>query len=373
MFEVILSSIIIVSITTFILLYLFHRRVIWWEIVGLLVISIIVSLLFRWVLVSDLTKDYEYWGTRFEKVEYYEEWDEYINKTCTETYSCGTADKPQTCTRTYDCSYIQNHPERWIKIDNIGYTYNTTKEDYDRLLLKMNNSTFHNMKRNYHNIDGNMYYTVWDRDTSNYECITSMHRYINKTQVVKNIYNYPKVETIDINDYQLFSYPPIETHYQRKLLGYNDSLAEHKLQILNGELGHKKQVKVFILIYKNQSIEAGYHQRDLWAGGNKNEFIITINIDNNNKPTWVFPFSWSEKETPKIKIRDYILSQDTLAIIPIIDYTYKQIDKYYERKSFSDFDYLQVELNIFQLFWIILLTTIINIILSIYIILNRFE
>lgn len=372
MFEVIISSVIITVITLVLLLTFFKSKIVWWEILLLLVMSVLVAMIFRYFAVDSLTKDTEYWGTRFERVEYHERWNEYIYQTCTRTCCCDS--KGNNCsTETYDCSYVQNHPAKWIKVDHLGRNHYTSKGEYNRLKTKNGNNQFTDMRRDYHTVDGDMYYTLWNKDTATYECITTEHTYENKTQAVPNVFEYADVDSSDIETYQLFEYPRIYKHNQRSLLGYTDKKASKLLQILNGNLGNKKQVKVFILVYNNQPMEAANLQEALWKGGNKNEFIIPISIDDNSKPIWCLPFSWCEKELAKVNIRDYVLEQDKLNLSDIVRYSHKQIKKNYKRKEFADFDYLEVKLTTNQYIWNIIISLILNFGLSMFVIHNAFR
>jgi hypothetical protein len=379
MFEVLISAFSVTVLTTVILLTFFKSKVVWWEILILIAASLLVAVIFRYIAVSNLTKDIEYWGTRFERVEYYEAWDEEVP--CTHSYDCmcsTDSDGNKCCCMTcYRHSYdVDHHPEKWYKIDHLGNKFGISEKEYLRLKSKMDNNQFKDLHRDYHSIDGDMYYTLWNKKMEDYECISTEHSYENKTQAVPNVFNYPEVDTFDLATYKLFDYhkPTGKSrYYQKHLLGYNDNEAEHLLQILNGELGNKKQVKTFILVYKNQPLEVSNLQEAYWKGGNKNEVVITINIDDNEKPTWCRVFSWSEKEDFKINIRDYVISQEKLDLKKIVNFSSAEISKNFVRKEFSDFEYLEVKLSTSQLIWSIVLSIFINIGVGIFIILNQYE
>jgi hypothetical protein len=374
MVEVLFGAIGVTAATTAILFLFFKDKVLWWEIALLLAVSLITGASFKWIATSNLTKDYEYWGTRFERVEYYEEWDEWIEETCSEECCCD-AEGNGCSTTYYDCSYRDYHSEYYLKVDHLGNKYNITKEEYLRLKAKMGNSTFKDMNRDYYRIDGNMYFTTWNRKMEDYECISTIHEYENKTQAVKNVFNFPDVDSTDIETYGLFEYPKAtgkSRFYQRNILGFNDPSAEHKLQIVNGELGCQKQVRVYVLVYKNKpSIQTSHLQQAYWKGGNKNEVVITVNIDDNHKPTWANVFSWSEREDFKVHIRDFILSQEKLNLDEIVDHSHKELKQNFVRKNFSEFDYLEVKLKPNQLMWSVVVSIIINFIVSIFIVLNE--
>jgi len=374
MFEVLIAAFIVTTITTIILFLFFKNEVLWWEIALLLVASLLTGACFKWVATANLTKDYEYWGTRFERVEYYEDWDEWIEQTCSETCCCD-AEGNNCQTTYYDCSYREYHSEYWVKVDHLGNRYNISEAEYIRLKRKMGNSSFKDMHRDYYTDDGDMYYTTWNRKMEDYECISTVHTYENKTQAVKNVFNFPEVDSIDVSEYKLFEYPEPSGRsrfYQRNLLGYKDTKAEHKLQILNGNLGNTKQLKVFILVWQNQpSMQTAALQEAYWKGGNKNEVIISMNIDDDHKPTWCKVFSWSEREDFKIHIRDYVMDQERLNMSSIVDYAHGELNKNFSRKEFSDFDYLEVKLQPNQLVLSFLVSIIINLIGAIIVIKNE--
>jgi hypothetical protein len=376
MFEVLLGAIGVTAAATAILFLFFKSKVVWWEIVALLVVSLITGASFKWIATANLTKDYEYWGTRFERVEYYEEWDEWIEQTCSETCCCD-AEGNNCVTTYYDCSYRDYHGEYYRKVDHLGNTHSISKEEYLRLKKKMGNTHFKDMHRDYHRIDGDMHYTTWNKKMEDYECISTTHTYENKTQAVQNVFNFPDVDTMDVETYGLFEYPPTSgksRYYQRNILGFSDPVAEHKLQILNGNLGNSKQLKVFILVFKNQPSHDVYHlQEAYWKGGNKNEVTISMNIDDDGKPTWANVYSWSEQENFKVHIRDFILNQEKLNLSKIVDFSYDELKANFVRKQFSDFDYLEVKLKPNQLMWSIIVSIIMNILASIFIVLNPYE
>jgi len=375
MFEVLLSALVISLLTTIILYTFFRREVVWFEIVGLIALSLLSSSVYRWAVTSNMTKDYEYWGTRFERVEYYEEWDEWIEQTCSETCCCD-AEGNNCQTTYYDCSYREYHPERFVKVDHLGNRFDISKQEYLRLKEKMANSSFRDLNRDYYRIDGDMYYTTWNRELKDYECITTQHTYENKTQAVPNVFNYQEVDSFDIATYNLFEYPTFtgrSMYFQKNILGYNDPKAEHMMQILNGELGHTKQVKTFILVFKDKPLQAASLQESYWNGGNKNEVVITINIDSTGKPTWCVPFSWSEKENFKIAIRDFVLEQDKLDLNAVAGFAFQEIKQKFVRKEFSDFDYLEVELSTSQMIWNIVISIIINVFTAFFIVANNIK
>jgi len=106
----IFGAIFIPIIVAIVLFAFFKHRTMWWEVLIPLVASIIFILISKWVAISSLTSDTEYWNDVITEARYYEEWDEWIDQTCE---TCTTDnDGNQDCT-TYDCSYRDYHGAYW--------------------------------------------------------------------------------------------------------------------------------------------------------------------------------------------------------------------------------------------------------------------
>ena len=100
-------------ITCLILLFGFRQFTAWWEYLVVLLPSILLSSALYFGLLEIQETDTEYLGYYVSKVEYYEDWDEWVHQTCTRTW---TDSKGNTHTETYDCSHSVYHPEYWQMI-----------------------------------------------------------------------------------------------------------------------------------------------------------------------------------------------------------------------------------------------------------------
>ena len=98
------------------LLFFFKKEVVWWEYALIILIPVLVHISTKAIMVACNTTDVEYLGDYITKVRHYDEWDEWIHRTCTRTRKVGD----RTVTETYDCSYRQYHPERWSYFDQNG-------------------------------------------------------------------------------------------------------------------------------------------------------------------------------------------------------------------------------------------------------------
>lgn len=89
----------------------FKHKTTWWEFAIPFAVSLVLIATFKACSVKTQTDAVEYWSGYVTHANYYEEWNEYIHRTCTR--SCG-----KNCTTTYDCSYVETHYAYWEMLDN---------------------------------------------------------------------------------------------------------------------------------------------------------------------------------------------------------------------------------------------------------------
>lgn len=65
------------------LLIFFRKQVTWFEYIGLIVLSILFTLMFKSIFISINGSDTEYWGSYMTKIRHYDDWDEWVYRTCT--------------------------------------------------------------------------------------------------------------------------------------------------------------------------------------------------------------------------------------------------------------------------------------------------
>lgn len=373
---ILFSTLLVPLLAVLILLIWFKETSLWWHYLLPFASAIVVSLIFKVSIETAATSDTEYWSGTIVNTAYYEAWNEYIHKECSEDYDCGKDKDGNTirCTRYYDCSYVEYHSPYWTVTDNNGITINVAKSVYDRLVKKFGNNNFVELNRNYHTQDGDMYLSTWPRTDETLECMVTQHNYKNRVQASRDIFNFPEVDTSDIKIYGLYDYPEITGYYdQVNLLGSyeNKNFFNHKLEILNAKLGAKKQVKTFMLLFRNKPIEAALKQESYWKGGNKNELVVCIGLDNESNVKWAHVFSWTENQIVKINIRTNIEQQEKFNLSQTIDYMYTEIDNNFIRKKFKDFNYLTIEPTSGELIWAFIVTIIVNVIIMWVIIVNE--
>lgn len=382
-------ALLIPVVTAFVLYQFFGHKTAWWEFAIPFAASIILVLIMKFATELSQTSDTEYWGEPLKEAIYSEPWDEEVPcrhpKYCERYNSCKSRDSKGNCQggyEEYQCGYqhaydVDYHSEYWEVTTVSGNSSYVSQAEFNRLVNKWGNKAFVDKHRDYHSIDGDWYVSTCPNDDSKIECFVTEHTYENRVQASHSVFNYPEVEEKDVAFYGLYDYPAITERYKQvSILGSGDSSqrrAENKMQILNAKLGPKKQAKVFILIFKNKSDDVAYHQECYWKGGNKNEFVVCIGIDNNNNVKWCRPFSFTEVQEVKIETRNYVQEMGQLNLANLADFLYKEIDTKFQRKHFREFSYLTVEPKTWHVVLTFVLTIIINVGLSMWIITNEHD
>jgi hypothetical protein len=399
-------ALLIPLITAVILKLKFEHQTLWWEFLvpfGVSVVLILVAKLGFGVL---QTRDTEWWGNYVTQAEYFEDWSEWVDRTCSRE-NCSGSGEDRTCTTEYyDCSYEDHHPPRLVLTDNSGVEhslsvpYDDCEEEEKRLILgwekftrsgncgspkfdelsaAWDNSTFVDLRRNAHDDDGDKYVSKWNQADDTLEPVFTKHTYENRVQASDSVFNFQDVHEDDIATYRLVSYPEFG-----KIVGYNAPVilgANHPqkeeaskfLNLWNAKLGVGKEVRMLVILFDEQPYEAAFLQESLWKGGNKNEFIVTVGMGPNHTVQWGHVISWTEEDALKINVRNWIGDKkgEALDLVALADYTTAEVMQHFERKEFSDFDYLTVAPPMWAVLLTFLLTLLVNAGLSAWIVANE--
>jgi hypothetical protein len=382
---VIYFSFVIPVIITIILLVFFKHKTQWWEVGILMGFSVLFVLFCKWICVSSLTSDTEWLGGYVTDVRYYEPWDEEVPcrheipcshvKTCTDdngkSYDCGYEHSNDGYYHAYDVDY---HSEYWEAVTTLG-DYGISESRYEQLVKQFGTGKhFVDMNRDFHSIDGDQYRCDWGGQDGTLEPVAKPHTYENRPMVSNSIYKYDEVDTFDIKEYKPFEYPEITNLWRQDvLLGINNPKLEQRLQVLNSRLGKSKQIRIFLLVFRNQTREAGFVQERYWQGGNKNELIVCVNLYQANKVTWGHVISWTDETAVKVKIKHKIEDNKDVTLDQIVDTVEESINTDWVRKPFHDFDYLNIEPTTTQVVWTLLLTLFVDVGIAVWIIMNEHE
>lgn len=372
---VILFALLIPVIVAGVLWYFFERETLWWEFFVPFLVSIVMVVGMKALVEDAFVSSDEYWGSFVDRVEYYEEWDEWIDQTCTRECCCDS--KGQNCsTETYDCSYRRDHPAEWVLVNTIGERISISKNEYERLKNKLGNNKFVDMNRDYYRIDGDMYLSVWDRDSLRAVPVTTLHTYENRVKASDaSVFHFDDLDQEDVVRYGLKDYPPIKDHYKMDaVLGDSSSdatRANTKLKYINGALGHKKEVCVLLLVFKNQPLEAGFKQEAYWKGANMNEFVICVGINDDREVQWGKVISWTTNEKLKIDVTNLLNQQDKLNLCSIVDQVYPMVQESFKRRDFKEFNYLTVEPPLWAIVTTYLFVILVNVGISAWVVGNE--
>lgn len=124
----------------------------------------------------------------------------------------------------------------------------------------------------------------------------------------------------------------------------NSEQANNILKEFNCRNGSTKQLKFYILLYSGVPPETALDQKTYWKGGNKNEFVLCVGIDN-AKISWIRHFCWSPdgyagNDEIGIEMRDMI--GEPSDIVNIAENLISKSGRW-KRKSFKEFEYLTVK------------------------------
>lgn len=360
------------------LLIFFRNQVTWFEYIGLIIISMLFTLMFRGIFVSINESDTEYWGGYMTKIRHYDDWDEWVHRTCTRKVLKGY-DKdgnPEYDEEEYDCSYRDYHPERWTYTDNYGSEhYFWDKEEFDRAMAELGypKMVFVDMHRHYYTKDGDAQDYYWDGTFENSRTLTTWHTYTNKVIASRSIFRFEDIDKEKAKELGLFEYPEIQDYDQKSLLGVRlDRLTMKKIKYLNGTFGSKYQFRIYILVFKDKPLVISEQQKSYWQGGNKNEFILCLGYNTKtHKIDWCNPFSWCDSPKLEVATKRYFREHPNLNLMGYCKWLEKNINLW-KRKEFKDFDYIDVEMSDGQTTTLFIIILLLDIGMSIFLIGNDY-
>ena len=359
------------------LLIFFRKQVTWFEYIGLIVLSILFTLLFKAVFISINESDTEYWGSYMTKIRHYDDWDEWVHRTCTRTVHDGYDKDGHEITHEeeYDCSYRDYHPERWTYTDNYGhedYFYN--KKDFDRAMAELGypQMVFVDMHRHYYTKDGDAQDYYYDGTPQHVRALVWKNTFQNKILASHSIFKFEDIDDEEADSLGLYRYPNVEDHDQAVILGFRAGKEVHKqYKYINSIYGAKKQFRIYVLVFRNKPIEISEKQKSYWQGGNKNEFVLCLGY-NTKKGTidWCNPFSWCDKPELEVATKRYFREHPRMDLSKYPVWLEKHINLWH-RKQFSDFDYIKNEMTKGQSIALLIIILILDIFASIFLIGNE--
>lgn len=362
------------------LLIFFKKHTVWWEYLILIIPSLLFTLGTKEIMIKANTTDTEYYGGYIVKIRHYDEWDEWIKRTCTRQVPVGKDKDGNTIYKEekYDCSYRQYHPEYWVYVTNLSnFEYSLDKKLFEYIKKRFNSPmVFVDMHRNYYRIDGDAQDYFWSGTRETIYTVTEEHWYENKIKASNSIFKFEEISKKEAKELNLYDYPNINNLDQNPILSKNlfiNSDEIESIKYVNGYYGKLKEFRCFILLFNStDGINKAYQQQSYWQGGNKNELIICFGIKPDRTVDWCYAFSWEDSQEMAITIMNLYRNNEKLNINILSNQIIENLDKW-KRKDFDDFKYIKVELTKGQYILLFILTLLINVGICFFILMNEYE
>ena len=313
---IVFGSLIVVVIVTAIFYFRNPKEYKWWEFAIPLVIT--TGLIFgaKAIIDHQSVMFTEYWGETITAVYEEEPWNEWIHKTCTESYPCGTDSDGNTkyCTRTYDCSYQADYGPKWYCKTNLGNRYSMSENYHDELVALFGTGKNIIKTRKNHSArsravsskgtkfagttvgrTSDVYETKWPQSEVTRKGVFTKHRYENRIKASDlSVFNIPVVTEVEADSMGLFEYPETWDKYTSPVILGGDVSEETQdvFRRLNAKFGPTNQLRLWILVFEDKPAITATYQENYWVKGNKNELVICIG-KKGNEIQWSHSFSWA--------------------------------------------------------------------------------
>ena len=304
----------------------------------------------------------EYWVNYATAAAYFEPWNELV--TYYVEVDDGTDSEGNHHSHMESRTRVDYHPAQWSMSDNQGTSYGIDQNFYEMLRVRWGNTTFVNMHRHYHTINGNQYYTSWNNIRKDIEVINSTHHYINKVAVSKSVFNFKDFSDKEVIAQRLIKYPECSMSDMPHILGAKTSqwvTANDNLAKFNATVGATHKIKIWVLVYKNEPEDIAFAQQSYWKNGNMNEFVICLGIDDKETLQWVDTFSWTPNMDLLVKSKNDMGANvgKKLDLQGVVNYTESDIVHQWQKRNFKkDFAYISVDLPLWATIISIVLTVL---------------
>lgn len=314
-------------------------------------------------LMRHLGKDTEYLSGYVVMVRRYYEWTERVEYTETRTDSQG---KQYTERKV---RYV-HHPEEFDWVLNTGVVEGIISSTYYQLVRTWNNPTEY-FETNHSNCvaGGGGESCEWDMIETTMVTQTYTHRYTNPLDRSNSIFRYEEINKEKAVQLGLYEYPGIKNGMQEPIVGLNiaTSSDQRRFQILNARNGMEHQIHIFVLLYPETSdCLITDKQRAYWHGGNKNEFVVCIGTDyeqkneitkQQNNIKWLRAFSWMDEPRMQVALENHALDliDKPLDLQELAQWLEDNLHLW-KRKQWSDFRYIHNPMVWWQLLILYIVT-----------------
>ena len=346
----------------------FRKELVWWEYLVVFFSPLLFIILSTIVIKNNIPESTTTTNWYSTDAVYTEHWNEYIHKTCTESYACGSyttgsgktrSTHTKYCTRTYDCSYVDDHPAQWELNFSGGQSLNISPSEFEAKCGLWGTKKFVEMNRHFHTVDGDRYACAWDNKPEHVSTYTVPTKYENRLLVTKNIFGFRKVDSAEIARYGLPKEPSDEFSATTEFQFTNGPLitqqAYRELYETNGIFGSTKKMTLQMVTFQDKPSDVCDVLESYWFGGKKNEVTLCVNLRGKEVGN-VKVITWAKDNLFKIQIRDSIAGMkvfDSYAAAKVLSgYSMKA----YQLRDFKEFEYIELEVELktwhYVLIWI---------------------
>ena len=185
----------------------------------------------------------------------------------------------------------------------------------------------------------------------------------------------------EVKQYGLFKYPTFYGGYEVQTIidatGRYWKVPDKRFSYVNGILGPKRFLRIWVLIFRDQPREAMHYQEGYWYNGNKNEFIICIGADKAGNINWGGVISWTEVEELKVEFRDYVENKmgkvTDESLLELAAVAERELGKRYVKPEFTDkFHHLAIRPSTTSMVVVAFIIVIINGLVAWWVVKNDF-
>ena len=302
---------------------MFWPRTLNWQEVGLNVVIAACGVIFLWEMGKIAqTKDIEIWnGEVLSKASQH--------VSCSHSYSCNchkTCDKDgNNCTESCDTCYEHSYDVDWNVFTNIG---NFTIDRVDRQGVhepprwsQVQRGQPVSLEKYYDNYVQAVEHSLYTRKPGDFPGLPEVPKY-------PHVYDYHYIDRV-------FA---VGTPLPDKAL-WNADLAD-----MLRDLGPRKEANAIVLIVKTPDPAYRYKVESAWEGGNKNDVVVFIGVDDAHHILWADVMTWAlnkGNEMFQVELRDHLLNLKTLDRANVLREINNGISNSFNRPHMADFAYLK--------------------------------
>lgn len=321
--------------------------------------------LLHWAFYRSFTSCKEFLGSRIASIHYEAPWTEIVVRYETRTDSKG---RTQTVRRV---SYVY-HPEQYYFYTTIGSLFGMNYSYFCQIRDLWRVSAHHDRWTGGHIRGGvrtGFHYNFFDldpvsgSDIRNWVPVTESHSYKNKIRCSNSIFKFEKINKDRAQQLGLIDYPEISGYDAPAILSNDFWIpedADDLFRKFNAGIAPGSQMRLYVLLFDwKKGIGISELQRAYWQGGNKNELVICIGLDDSMAIHWAKAFSWADEQQLEVEVAQELMNSELLDWDQLYRWLEENVSRW-KRKEFKDFNYIHVSLPLKHLLWILFLSLLEN-------------